>query len=336
MRAAIVGAGLMGRWHAHALARAGGSLVGVLDPDAEAVRRLAARHRGARPFAELDRLLTLTRPEVVHVCLPAPSHVEIGEAALLSGAHVLIEKPLAPDAPATERLLSLADSRGLLVCPVHQYLFQPGFLKALVWRERVGPFLHLEATACSEGGSGRSLTERDGRDGIVADILPHPLSVFERLLPGTVEAAVWNVGRTRPGELRASAAAAGVALSICISLGGRPTRNELRAIGARGTVHVDFFHGYGFLEPGAVSRHRKMLHPFSRAARRGGAAALNLGRRALAGEPAFPGLRALIESFYGAVRGKRPSPLPAAETLAVARARDRLLGASDEPFRELS
>src|SRR5215218_5526690 len=126
VRAAVVGAGLMGLWHARELSRAGGVLVGVADPDEEARSALVRRFTSARPFAALDRLLAGSHPLVVHLCTPLETHVELIRRCLDAGAHVLAEKPLAPDAASTEELLARAEQRGVLLCPVHQYPFQRG------------------------------------------------------------------------------------------------------------------------------------------------------------------------------------------------------------------
>jgi hypothetical protein len=108
-------------------------------------------------------------------------------------------------------------------------------------------------------------------------------------------------------------------------MSGRPTRNEMRLVARGGTIHLDFFHGFAFVEPGRSSRAHKIAHPFSLSALRTGSAAANLARRALRREPAYPGLRELIGRFYGAVRTGGPSPIGPGDALAVARARDRLL-----------
>ena len=53
----VVGAGLMGRWHAHAIRRAGGVVAGVVDLDTGRANALAARFPGSRPFPRLEAAL---------------------------------------------------------------------------------------------------------------------------------------------------------------------------------------------------------------------------------------------------------------------------------------
>lgn len=326
VRAAVVGAGVMGRWHARELLKAGGELVGVADPDAPAAASLAGTVGTAGTagvFRDVDDLLEQACPDAVHVCTPTDSHESIVERALAAGSHVLVEKPLASDAATTKRLLESFARRGLLLCPVHQYLFQPGTARARRRLPGLGPLVQVEATACSAGGL---FARGVALDEVAADILPHALAVLQVLVPGGVEHLDWRVLHPRDGELRALAGSTGTGVSICVSMNGRPTRNELRAIGEGGTVHIDFFHGYAVVQRGAgVSRARKVAHPFSSGGRRIASAGLNLGYRAARREPAYPGLRELITRFYGAVRTGGPPPIPSGDTLAVAAARDRLL-----------
>jgi predicted dehydrogenase len=317
IRAAVVGAGLMGRWHAHELARAGGTVTAVVDPDEAAARRVAA---GAPTFAELGGALELG-VDAVHVCSPSSTHVELVRQSLAAGADVLVEKPLAPDLAATRAVVEEARAAGRLLCPVHQYLYQPGFVLLQRTAPELAPLSHLEATTFSAGGEGRPAAELDT---IAADILPHLLASVERALPGGLAAVEWTGARLGSGELRATGAAGETTVFLCVSMNGRPTRNELRLTGAGGTIELDFFHGYGFTERGAPSRMTKIARPFAISARRAGAAGANLGRRALRREPAYPGLRTLIERFYAA-RGSAGPPIAFEETIAVAAARDELL-----------
>jgi len=53
IRAAVVGAGLMGRWHAHAIERAGGTVVAVIDADVGRGETLARIRAGESPLPVL-------------------------------------------------------------------------------------------------------------------------------------------------------------------------------------------------------------------------------------------------------------------------------------------
>jgi predicted dehydrogenase len=323
LRAAVVGAGLMGRWHARELVRAGGELVAVADRD----RAAASAVGGDRAVADLAAALARS-PDVVHICTPLDGHDAIATRCLAAGAHVLCEKPLAPDAAATERLLALAGERGLLLCPTHQFLFQPGFVRAARAVAGGGPLLHADAIAVSAGGEGRPTGKLDE---VAAEIVPHALAAFERLLPGGVAGASWDVHRPRPGELRATTTAGRATASLLVSLGGRPPVNELRLTAAHATATVDLFHGFAVVEggggSGGSSRAAKAARPFALAGATAGAAAANLAGRAARAQPAYPGLRELVGALYAAIRSGGPSPIAPGETLAVARARDALIAA---------
>ena len=309
----------MGRWHARELARAGGTLVAVADPDPHAAASLAGGR--AAPFPTLSALLEATSVDVIHICAPTDGHVELVQEALAAGSHVLVEKPLAPDAEATRRLLEAAARERRLLCPVHQYVFQPGVLRASQVLARLGSPVQLDAIACSAGAGGASAGEVDR---VALDIAPHPLAVLQRLLPRGLGDVTWNVDRPRPGELRAHGRAGRTGVSVVVSMSGRPPRNELRVVCEGGTLELDFFHGFGYLERGGASRGYKALRPFVSSTLRAATAAANLGRRAARAEPAYPGLRTLIERFYTAARTGSQGPISAQETLAVALARDEL------------
>ena len=116
----------------------------------------------------------------------------------------------------------------------------------------------------------------------------------------------------------------GTTAGITVSMAGRPTRNELQVIGAGGTVEADLFHGFSVSESPQVSRWRKASRPYVRAARGLLAAGGNLAHRAIEREVAYPGLTDLVRRFHCAAAGVEPSPIPPAETLAVARQLDAI------------
>jgi predicted dehydrogenase len=320
----IAGAGLMGRWHAAAAVRAGADVAAVLDPRPEPAAALA-RTYDAAAHTDLDRMLSDTALDVLHVCTPLDTHRDLVARAIAAGLHVLAEKPLTPDAAGTEALLAEARAAGRLLCPVHQFPFQRGAQAALRHRTRLGTLLGFDAAFHSAGAEGRS--DRD-TDAVVADILPHPISLMQALLPDGTDASGWQAIRPCAGELAVSAIQREATVSIRISMGARPTVARLRLYGTEGTAHLDLFHGYVFFESGGVSRAWKIAAPFERAGRDLAAAAGNIGRRIVHWEPAYPGLRELIARFYGAARGDAPPPFSDTEILEAARLRDRLVRAA--------
>lgn len=325
VRAAIVGAGLMGRWHAHAIRRAGGQVVGVVDTDLPAANALATRI-STRAFPSIDRLLSTVQPEVLHICTPPVTHEALTDRIVRAGIHALVEKPLTDDVATTERLYELAEEHGVLLAPVHQYAFQDGVVQTIRSLSSLGRLVHLQAVFCSAGASDGKLIEALG-DRVAADILPHPLSLFELILPNSMAPANWRVTRPAAGELRLQTCAGDTTLSLLISMSGRPTRADLWVLGTLGSAHVDLFHGFSLRESGEVSRLRKAARPFDVAGRLGVAAAVNLGRRSLNQEYAYPGLNELVRQFYGAISFGGPSPISVASALAVARSRERALAA---------
>jgi predicted dehydrogenase len=321
LRAAIVGAGQMSRWHAQAVRRAGGVVTAVVDPDVTRAARLAAQH-GARGVSTLAEAASDGGIDVAHICTPVDTHDALTREAIALRLHAFVEKPLVPTAAQTESILRDAATHGVLICPVHQFPFQRGVREILAALPRIGPVLHIQTVACSAAAETRDAAWRDR---IAEEILPHPLSLFTALLRAPMAAVRWEVVRTAPGELLATGAVGRATLSILVSMKGRPIANSLRVLAAGGTAHADLFHGFSVIESGAVSRTRKIVNPFVLAAGTLTRAFSNLTRRAVTRESAYPGLRELVSAFYAAARGEAPPPVTPEQILDMALARDALV-----------
>ena len=320
-RAAIVGAGLMGRWHAHACRRAGGQVVAVVDIASAAAQRLARACGGATHAVSFGALPATTGIDIVHVCTPDETHVGAIGDALRRGCPVIVEKPLAPDASATEAVIQAAQQAGLWVVPVHQAVYQDGASAALGWarERRLRVFDYRACSAGADGAPDRAML-------VAAEILPHPLALLRTWSPEAFDQITWDVRQPAPGELMATTVAGGVLVRLLISMHARPTRHDLTLLADEGSMVVDLFHGFAWQEPGArPTRLSKITRPFTAAAVGAGHAAVNLARRTLAREPAYPGLTALVAAAYRALDDPGQRPLSDAHTLAVARARDVIL-----------
>jgi predicted dehydrogenase len=128
IRAAVVGVGYLGRFHAQKYAAlADCELVGVVDADPEIVRRVAAEV-GTRALGDFRELFD--RVDAVSVATPTPSHADIASGLLLHGAHVLVEKPIAETVAQAQQLVELARRQRRVLQVGHLERFNPAILAA--------------------------------------------------------------------------------------------------------------------------------------------------------------------------------------------------------------
>jgi len=328
LRAAVVGAGLMGGWHARYAARAGADLVAIVDRDLDAARRLAAKV-GAPAFTPEQDWLGLAAPELVHLCTPRDTHFELARLFLRAGVHVLVEKPVANTLAEARELADLAEAHKRLLVPVHQFPFQAGFRKLAGQLRSLEPLRSVEFVTFTAGASQARGAERMA---VALEILPHAVSLF-RALGFELAADSFVTERLTEDALEISSRVGPTRLSARIDLCARPTCNELRVAGDGGTAVADLFHGYMTLDRAALGKLSKALRPFRGAARLAVAASANLSKRALLREPAYPGLLELIRQVYAAAGPGHAPPIQPAEYLSAAALNEYLSGGASDRTR---
>ena len=126
LRAGLIGLGMMGRHHARVLgALPGVELVAVADPGGD-VHGAAA----GRPVHEDIHQLIAAGIDYCMVAVPTAYHEEVGLALAEAGVHAIIEKPLAPDTPAAEKLANAFATRGLVGAVGHIERYNPALQQA--------------------------------------------------------------------------------------------------------------------------------------------------------------------------------------------------------------
>jgi len=110
IRAAVIGVGHFGQYHADKLAAAEGvEFVAAVDRHVDRAVAIAARH-GVE--AMTDYRLLLGRVDAVSIATPPASHYPIAKDFLEHGAHVLVEKPITQTMEEADSLIRLAADRG--------------------------------------------------------------------------------------------------------------------------------------------------------------------------------------------------------------------------------
>jgi predicted dehydrogenase len=115
MRFAIVGCGYVAEFYFHNLPNHPGlELSGVFDCDATRSKGFADFHR-LRAYSSFEDVLKDSSVQLVANLTNPRSHYAVSKAALEAGKHVYSEKPLAMTFEEAEKLVQLAEERGLLL-----------------------------------------------------------------------------------------------------------------------------------------------------------------------------------------------------------------------------
>lgn len=129
VRLALIGAGVIGDTHlARIAAEPAAELVAIADPAPSAAAK-AARY-GVPHFGAAGTMLGALAPDGVIVATPTEYHLAPVLAALDSGAHVLVEKPIAATDAEAETIVAGADAAGLHVLVGHHRRHYPVLRRA--------------------------------------------------------------------------------------------------------------------------------------------------------------------------------------------------------------
>ncbi|MEI8162505.1 MAG: Gfo/Idh/MocA family oxidoreductase [Betaproteobacteria bacterium] len=133
LRAAVIGVGYLGRFHAQKYAALGGAefgveLVGVVDAHAETAQRVA-KELGVAAFSDYRELLgAQPAVDLVSVASTTETHHAVARDCLAAGVHVLAEKPITVTVAQADELIALADANKLILQVGHLERFNPAWL----------------------------------------------------------------------------------------------------------------------------------------------------------------------------------------------------------------
>ena len=203
LRAGVVGTG-MGRYHMEAYANHPGvELLAVCDLNGPEAKQMADRFGARHVFTDYQKMLELDL-ELVSIATPNSLHAPMAIAALQSGKHVLIEKPMATtvaDAAAMLEAARRAKKRlmvdmSLRFIPAHvamKRLVDAGRLgeiylgRAGMLRRKSVPVLDFPADTATMGRGRWFVDRKQAGGGALMDLGVH-----------TLDLAWWLMGQPRP------------------------------------------------------------------------------------------------------------------------------------------
>jgi predicted dehydrogenase len=171
IRAAVIGVGYLGRFHAQKYAQAAGcELLAVVDQRQEVRDQIGAELK-ARALGDYRELLGAV--DAVSVVTPTPAHFGIARDFLEHGAHVLVEKPITETASQARELIALASSAGRILQVGHLERFNAAILAAMPY---------LTAPRFVECHRLAPYRERGTDVNVVLDLMIHDIDIVQTIV----------------------------------------------------------------------------------------------------------------------------------------------------------
>ena len=174
---AVIGTGFWGRNHARVFKELEETeLLAVCDINAERAKNVAKQF-GVRAYTSIGKLLKRKDVEAVSNCVWSLHLAKETLKALKTGKHVLVEKPMATNVKQAEKLLEMAEEKGLHLTVGFLMRFIPGIqhIKNAIEDKTIGNLVCATAKRVSEW------PERIGDVGVVKDIAIHDIDIIRYL-----------------------------------------------------------------------------------------------------------------------------------------------------------
>jgi predicted dehydrogenase len=258
VKAAIIGAGAIAQQHIAALQWLGCESIVVCDRSRAIAEATSERFSLRNWYTDYEHMLDVARPDVVHVTTPPDSHVSLARTALESGAHVVVEKPIAVTYSHWTELRQFAEPLQQWLLEDQNYIFNRPVQTVLGLIEcgEFGEVVHLDVCCCLAIGKRGSVFVDQNVDhparrlpgGPIGDFLTHLASVAW-VFVGAHRAVrtLWskrNPESSLPSdEMRALVNTDRATATLCFSANGQPDGFWIRVQGTRMTAVMNLFEG---------------------------------------------------------------------------------------------
>ncbi len=250
LRYSLIGSGgSIAEDHLDAIAQLDADLESLVDQDGERGTELA-RALGALFFSDHRAMLAETSPDVAVVATPHPSHSEIAIDCMQSGAHVLVEKPMAVEVAEADAMIDAAVRTERILGVCFQFRFRPAIEEAhrLVSEDALGRLLRV---SCRETMTRTDAYFRSAAwlgtwggegGGVLLNQGPHALDLLCHLAGPPVRVSGWtrtlmhSIEPEDTGLALVEFASGAVGEILLSTVDSAPLRLEL--VGERGTAEV--------------------------------------------------------------------------------------------------
>jgi protoporphyrinogen oxidase/predicted dehydrogenase len=160
------------------------------DARTEMLETIARRYPEVKCTTGYGDLLRADDLDAIAIATPVSTHHALAMAALEAGKHTFVEKPLAASTEQVVELISLAESKGLVLMPGHTFLYSPSVttIKSIIDSGELGEIYFISSSRVNLG-----LHQSDVS--VVWDLGPHDFSILRHWL-GDLPAEVSALSRS--------------------------------------------------------------------------------------------------------------------------------------------
>jgi predicted dehydrogenase len=182
LRIAVVGHGYWGPNLVRNFSESGRfEVVAIAERRSEARAQIARRHPAVQVVESAAEAFAVPNVDAAAIATPVASHFDIAREALLSGKHVLVEKPLCTITAEGKELVTLAEKVNRVLMVDHTYLFTGAVqtIRRAIEKDELGKICYFDAMRVNLG-----LFQPDVN--CLWDLAPHDLSIIDHLLDDKV------------------------------------------------------------------------------------------------------------------------------------------------------
>jgi predicted dehydrogenase len=345
LRVALVGCGKIADQHVQAVNRISGCrVVALCDRELLMAKQLGERFCISKCFSDLQEMLQVNQPDIVHITTPPQSHHLLAKQCLECGTHVYLEKPFTLTAQEAESLIRIAEALNLKITAGHNLQFT---LEMVEMRRLInegflgGKPIHLESHFSYDIGDRSYIGNpqhwvRQLPGQLLHNIISHGIARLAEFLDDEIIEIIATAGQSPRlrdlggeeilDELRTVIRDKnGTTALFCFSTQIKGL-NQLRVYGPAGSITADII--TGSLVRNSSRAYKSYLTyfipPLKNAREHLRNARLNLTnfvRRRLYQD--F-GMKELVEHFYNSIRTEGPPPIPYREIILTARIMDEI------------
>jgi predicted dehydrogenase len=186
-RIAVIGYGYWGPNIVRNIARfPAASISWICDLNPETFRDIPRLYPAVKTTTSVDDVFADPDTSAVIIATPPATHFLLARRAILSGKHVLVEKPMTQSVKDAGTLIALARKRKKILMVDHTYIYTPAvrYLKKLIRSKTLGTIYSIDSVRTNLG-----ILQKDSN--VIADLAVHDFSIVDYLfgrIPETVSA----------------------------------------------------------------------------------------------------------------------------------------------------